>query len=210
MINWNYLMRVAFCNNISVLELTEQLCNDAVKNGIEGDFAECGVGYGAHGVIMNECSKGHKVYLFDSFEGIPEHSDLDIEFTQSHGSMSGDQRKSSGITVCSVDAVVETMRRVSGMENVVLVKGWFIDTFPTLTGEKFSVLRLDCDIYESYMLCFKHMLPRLSKGGWLIIDDWVLTGCKKAIIDYGMKLDFFTVENNIAYLKWDTHLLQNS
>lgn len=203
MIDYSYLMRIAFCNNISVLQLTERLCNRAIADGIEGDFAECGVAYGAHGVIMNECSKGQKVYLFDSFEGISEHGEHDIEFTQSHGALPGDQRKSSGITVCSPESVVETMGRVSDMKHVVFRKGWFIDTLPQLTDEKFSVLRLDCDIYEPYMLCFKYMLPRLSKGGWLIIDDWVLTGCQKAIVDSGLKLDSFTVENNIAYLQWE-------
>jgi len=201
--NWDYLMRIAYCDNISVLKLTERLCKDAVANGIEGDFAEAGVAYGAHGIIMKSNSKDKKVYLFDSFEGIPKHGEYDPEFQQSYGASEGNQRESSGITVCPLYAVKETIMRETDLDRFVFREGWFIDTFPKLTDEKFSVLRLDCDLYESHMLCFEYLLPRLSKGGWLIIDDWVLSGCKRAIAEYGLDQKTYQVENNIFYLQID-------
>jgi O-methyltransferase len=199
--NWSYLSQIAYCNNVEVLKLTERICYDVIKNNILGDFAECGVAYGVHGLIMNECSKGQKVYLFDSFEGIPTHSDEDIEWTAAHGIGEANERKSG---VCEINKVKETMlKEADNLDNFVFVKGWFADTLPELKDEIFSVLRLDCDLYSSYMTCFKYMLPRLQNGGWLIIDDWVLSGVKKAITDSGIDLNSFTVENNIAYLKWN-------
>lgn len=203
--NWEYLQQIAYCNSIEVLKLTERLCNDVIANNIPGDFCEAGCAWGAHGLIMNECAKGQKVYLFDSFEGIPTHSDEDIEWTGAHGKGENDPRKSGGITVCRLDDVKETMlKEVASLDNFVFVEGWFADTFPKLTDEKFSVLRLDGDLYSSYMDCFQYLLPRLQKGGWLIIDDYQLSGARKAIIDSGLSLEMFSTINNntIGYTRW--------
>lgn len=203
--NWEYLQQIAYCNSIEVLKLTERLCNDVVANNIPGDFAECGVAYGAHGIIMNECSRGQKVYLYDSFDGIPTHSKEDIEWTEVHGDGENDQRKSGGITVCKLENVKETMlKAIDNLDNFVFVEGWFADTFPKLTSEKFSILRLDCDLYESYKLTLRYMLPRLQKGGYLIVDDIGLSGCKKAIEEFGLKAEDFILinENTVGYLQW--------
>jgi O-methyltransferase len=46
-------------------------------------------------------------------------------------------------------------------------------------------LRLDGDMYESTMDGLKNLYPRLSNGGYLIIDDWgAVKGCQQAVIDY--------------------------
>jgi hypothetical protein len=43
---------------------------------------------------------------------------------------------------------------------------------------------LDGDIYDSTYIPLKYLWPKLSKGGFLIIDDWNLSGCRKAFYDY--------------------------
>lgn len=204
--NLQQLMPLAYCNNISVLELTQQLCLNTIKNGIPGDFCEAGIAAGAHCIIMNQMADKQKIYAFDSFEGIPTHTDADEEWTETYGKGLGDPRVSGGITVCPLDGVKETILRHTGsLEKIVFCKGWFVDTLPALTNETFSILRLDCDLYESYMCCFKYLLPRLSKGGWLIIDDIALSGCKKAIVDARMSLDQFELINDgtVGYMKWN-------
>lgn len=202
--NYDRLMQIAYCNNVSVLQLTESLCRDAIENNIPGDFAEAGVAVGAHCLVMNEVAQGSKkVYMFDSFEGISVHGDNDVEWTEAYGKSVADPRKSGGITVCKIENVKKTMLQyVSNLDNFAFVEGWFIDTLPKLTDEKFSVLRLDVDLYDPYMLCFKYLLPRLSENGWLIIDDVTLSGCKYAVEDSGLDLTSFIFLNNIAYLKW--------
>ena len=201
--NYDELLKITYTDNVSTLKLTERLCLDVIKNGIEGEFCEAGVAYGAHGLVMNDVAKGQKVWLFDSFEGIPQYGPEDTEFTESYGKGTGVKNMTTGITVCNLINVIETMGRYTdSLENFRFIKGWFCDSLPKLTDEKFSILRLDCDIYHSYMDCFKYLLPRLQPGGWLIVDDWVLQGCKQAITDSGLKLDSFTVENDIAYLQW--------
>jgi hypothetical protein len=209
--NYDELLKITYADNVSTLKLTERLCKDVITNGIEGDFCEAGVAYGAHGLVMNEVSKGQRVWLFDSFEGIPQYGKEDTEFTESYGKGTGVKNMTTGITVCHLIDVIETMTRYAKLDNITFVKGWFCDTLPKVgKTQKFSILRIDCDIYHSYMDCFKYLLPRLQPGGWLIVDDWVLQGCKQAITDSGLKLDSFTVENDIAYLQWGTPVLQSN
>lgn len=69
------------------------------------------------------------------------------------------------------------------------VEGYFNDTLPILVKKnpymKFSVIRLDGDTYFSTMDALKELYPRLSKGGFIIIDDFVdWKGCNDAILEY--------------------------
>jgi hypothetical protein len=204
--DYKMLMPRAYCSSVEVVNLTARLCKDVIENNIPGDFAEAGVGFGVHGVVMADCAKNQRVWMFDSFEGISLHGPEDKEWTDVHGERKhSDPRASGGITVCSVDQVSDTIHQ-SGqtLENFFFVKGWFIDTLPKLPSHvMFSVLRLDCDLYDPYMTCFEYLLPKLSVGGWLILDDWVLSGCKQAVFDSCLFHEDFTIdENKMAYMKW--------
>jgi O-methyltransferase len=201
------LLPIAYCNDVKVLELTDQLCRAAIEKDIAGAFVEAGTAYGAHGVIMAQYDRA--VILFDSFDGIPQYTKEDVEFTESYGESAGDVRKSSGITVCRLEDVKETMQRYGSIDNVAFVKGWFADTLPKFYKSPCSiaVLRLDCDIYHSYADCFKYLLPLVSDGGYLIIDDYCLAGCQQAMAEAGLDHNKFTKFNNIA---WATLTKQQS
>lgn len=196
--DWNNLLQITYCNSLETLKLTEDLCLQAIKDGLKGDFAEAGVANGGHCIVMNSVSDGRKTWLFDSFEGISEYTEDDIEFTQSWGKSNGNKDKSSGITVHSLENVKENLSKFSSLDNYEFVKGWFCDTLPKVDKKlKLSVLRLDCDIYHGYVDCLKYLYPKLEVGGWLIIDDYHLSGCKKALDEYG--LTKFEFRNGIAY-----------
>jgi hypothetical protein len=69
------------------------------------------------------------------------------------------------------------------------VKGWFRDTLPGLASERFALLRLDGDMYESTMVALEALYPRLSAGGFVIVDDYgALGNCRKAVDDYLFRL----------------------
>lgn len=196
MINYEQLLPLAYANSEETLRLTEKLCKQAISDGIEGDFAEAGVANGAHCIVMN--SLGRKTWLFDSFEGISEYDENDIEFTQSWGKSKGRKDKSSGITVHSLENVKINLQKFGSLDNYEFVKGWFCDTLPKVDKSlRLSVLRLDCDIYHGYVDCLKYLYPKLALGGWLIIDDYHLSGCKKALDEYA--LTKFEFVNGIAY-----------
>ena len=70
-------------------------------------------------------------------------------------------------------------------DQVRFLKGWFKDTLPSAPIEKLSIIRLDGDMYESTMDGLVNLYPKLSPGGFLIVDDYgAVPACKKAVHDY--------------------------
>jgi hypothetical protein len=138
---------------------------------IEGDFVECGVFAGSQLAAMR-LADPRTIHAFDSFEGIP-----------AAGVEDGDEGKQIEFkSACSLELVKEYMD-MWGIEGIVYHKGWFKDTVPEYEG-KIALLRLDGDLYSSTKVCLEYLYPKLAKGGYLIIDDYQLPGCKKAVDEY--------------------------
>jgi len=74
-------------------------------------------------------------------------------------------------------------------DQVVFVKGWFRDTLHKVPVERLAVLRLDGDLYESTMDAILPLYPKLSVGGFVIVDDYNLDMCRKAIQDYRERMN---------------------
>ena len=66
----------------------------------------------------------------------------------------------------------------------VFLKGWFKDTLPNIPTSTLAVIRLDGDLYQSTMESLENLYPKLSIGGYCIIDDYALETCKKAVDDF--------------------------
>jgi hypothetical protein len=85
----------------------------------------------------------------------------------------------------SQEDVAENFRKYDLLDDqVVFLKGWFKDSLPEAPIESLAVMRLDGDMYESTMDALTSLYPKLSAGGFCIIDDYALPGCKKAVDDY--------------------------
>lgn len=164
------------------IELSYAFAKDAIDRGINGDVVECGVACGNNFAAM--CLAGRHGVGFDSFEGIPWAGEHDDQQPGIGPKTKNTGLESSGITVHSLEDASLNMTRW-GIEDYDFVKGWFEDTVPGQTFTKsISVLRLDGDLYNSTMVPLVHLYPLLSKGGYLIIDDWNLKGCREAVHDY--------------------------
>lgn len=170
-----------------VFEHTYELTK-AIK--LDGAIVECGVAAGSNFAQMIKASKdsgiNRKYYGFDSFQGIPYGVKEDIE-QPGLGKIEGmDGRMiSSGITVHDKKGVVENLMKWNVLNpDVHLIEGWFQDTIPSNDIEKIAVLRLDADLYESTKICLEHLYSKVQKGGLVIIDDYELAGCKKAVTDF--------------------------
>ena len=79
------------------------------------------------------------------------------------------------------------------------MRGWFRDSLPAVADRTWSLVRLDGDLYESTWDCLVNLYPRLSPGGFLIIDDWVLPPCRAAVNDYRAR---FGVDDEIVDIDW--------
>jgi len=86
----------------------------------------------------------------------------------------------------NADAVRANFARYGLLDDRVrLLEGWFSDTLPDAPIDALSVLRLDGDLYESTMDALEHLEPRVSPGGFVIVDDhggW--EPCRAAVADY--------------------------
>ncbi len=156
-----------------------------INNKVEGDLIETGVWRGGTVIFMRAILKAFGitdriVWAADSFEGLPKpdpekyKADKDDEF------YTFDELK------VSLEAVRENFRKYGLLdEQVRFLKGWFRDTLPEAPISKLAVLRLDGDMYESTTDALTHLYPKLSAGGFVIIDDWgSVKGCRLAVEDY--------------------------
>lgn len=163
------------------IELSYLFAKDAIDRGVKGHVVECGVACGNNLAAM--CYAGRPGIGFDSFEGIPWAGERDDQQPGIGLKTKNTGLSSSGITVHSLEDASQNMVRW-GIENYEFVKGWFENTIPIFSIDKISVLRLDGDLYDSTYVPLKYLWPKLSKGGYLIVDDWNLKGCRDAVHDY--------------------------
>jgi O-methyltransferase len=158
--------------------------------GIPGAFVECGVWKGGSSMVaaitFKELGDHRDVYLIDAFDlPIPPPMDLDTEH--------GGNRVFGGATetkpywaAVTAKAVAGHMKLTAYPENHVhIVKGLIADVVPYRTPDSISVLRLDTDTYESTIHNLRHLYPRLSDGGILILDDYGShAGIRQAVSEY--------------------------
>ena len=58
-------------------------------------------------------------------------------------------------------------------DQVRFLPGWFKDTLQDAPIDRIAVLRLDGDLYESTIQALDALYPRVSPGGFCIIDDYL-------------------------------------
>lgn len=166
------------------IEYSYNFAKQMIDSKVEGDFVECGVGSGNNLAAM--CCAGRHGYGFDSFQGIPwagPQDDQQPGMSEKPKVMEG---ISSGITVHSLENVNLNFKNW-GLTNYTLIEGWFVDTIPVNTLGDIAVLRLDGDLYDSTLIPLQHLYRKLSVGGILIMDDWNLSGCRKAFESFFVK-----------------------
>lgn len=158
------------------------------RDGIEGDVIETGVWRGGATILMKALLKelnleDRKVWLADSFEGLPKPN------SEQYPADKGNPLHSIKILRASLDEVKQNFKQFDLLDdNVIFVKGWFKDTLHIIEVEKLALLRLDGDLYESTILALKHLYPKLSVGGYVIIDDYnAFPYCKQAVDDYRLE-----------------------
>ncbi len=72
------------------------------------------------------------------------------------------------------DSPIEEVKNyLSSYQCIVYHKGLFPQTADSVSKNKFSFVYLDADLYQSTKDGLEFFYPRLSKGGVIIIDDFV-------------------------------------
>lgn len=160
-----------------------QGCVEAILDEeVPGDLIETGVWRGGATILMRGVLRAHgvtdrRVWVADSFEGVPA---PDAErFPADRGDRLHTQ-PALAVTLDEVKADFEAYGLLD--EQVRFLPGWFRDTLPGLEYERWSLVRLDGDLYESTLIALEHLYPSLAPEGFLIVDDYgAMPACKAAV-----------------------------
>ncbi len=177
-----------------------QFCIETViREHVEGDLIETGAWRGGacifmRGILAAYGIEDRKIYVADSFEGLPRPD------PEKYPADKADKHHTFTFLAVSQDEVENNFRAYGLLDDrVVFLKGYFKNTLPNAPIEKLSILRLDGDMYESTMDALINLYPRLSKGGFCIIDDYALPGCKKAVDDFRAR---YEIHSEIKEIDW--------
>ena len=158
---------------------------EVVARRIPGDLIEAGVWRGGATIFMRGALDAYDdptrcVWVADSFQGLPEPD------TTRYPADANDRLWTYESLRISLEDVKANFARYGLLDGRVrFLRGWFRDTLPVVPITALSIIRLDGDMYESTMDGLTHLYPKLSPGGYLIVDDYgVVAGCRQAVEDY--------------------------
>ena len=161
---------------VGILELCAR---EIYSKKIDGSVAELGVYKGGFAKYINQAFPDKKLYLFDTFEGF-DIEDILEEKNRIHNNVNIDEDFSD----TTVDIVLDKMKNKG---QCIVKKGRFPDTTKDLVNEKFCFVSIDADLYEPIYQGLKYFYPRLTSGGFIIIDDYnnkLYKGAKEAITNF--------------------------
>lgn len=143
-----------------------------------GEVIECGAYQGATSLLLAVLGKlnglSQRVLMLDTFAGMPEPSSFDL--ARGHGEFA----PPSGWT----EIIHEQVRTLGVEDRVEIHKGLFTQTFEKIEPRKlqFAFAHIDANIFEGTRDACEFVLPRVSKGGAVVFDDY------NALLDLGARL----------------------
>jgi O-methyltransferase len=155
---------------------------DVLQRDVPGDLIETGAWRGGATIFMRAALEAYgdverTVWVADSFAGLPRPDEStpdqgDIHWTRPQLQVSLDQVKNNFARYGLLD------------ERVKFLVGWFKDTLPRAPIDRLSILRMDGDMYSSTMDALDNLYSKLSVGGYVIVDDYSLPGCRAAVEEF--------------------------
>jgi len=154
---------------LSLYETFDYLSKIIQKNSIQGQFVECGYGYGRSFAVMSHFSTRleRKIYGFDSFSGFPSI----VEFDESiRNPIQGEW---------AVRTLKEAQDSIKGLglfdseQDYELIELVFDkNTKNSITKELISLLHIDLDLYNGYKYALEIFWDQISPGGIVLFDEY--------------------------------------
>lgn len=168
--------------------------------GVPGDVVELGCYRGDTSVrlarLLGRQAPDKKLYVYDSFEGLPAKSPLD-ESPAGMQFMAGELHATKR----------EVIRRLraSGFTEVKVVKAWFSELSSADLPVQISFAFLDGDFYRSILDSLQLVWPLLAPGATVIVDDYrseALPGAARAVDEWLAHHPVkFRVERSLAIIR---------
>jgi hypothetical protein len=197
LIGWDWPSHAHTMIGLMRLRNLRQLVTQVLNEQIPGDFIETGVWRGGACIYMRALLAVYgitdrRVWLADSFDGLPPPNPT------SYPADAGSKLHNIRLIAVPLDEVKNNFLKYNMLdEQIVFLKGWFKDTLPTAPIDKLAILRLDGDMYESTIQALNSLYHKLSVGGFIIIDDYILPACRKAVDDFRERNRITDVVENI-------------
>ncbi|MEW6536232.1 MAG: CmcI family methyltransferase [Candidatus Auribacterota bacterium] len=166
----------------------EQLCviigmlEKVLRDNVDGDIVELGCNSGSTSLfirrMLDHYQSDKKYHVYDSFEGLPEHTDYDIPH-------SGIQRF-KGECHTTRDIFMRNFNE-AGLVLPEIHQGWFKNIPDEKYPDKISFAFLDGDFYSSIIDSFEKVYHKLSSNAIVCIHDYRnrnLPGARKACDDF--------------------------
>ena len=200
---WTYLLP-------EDLKHIDKIIQSIQETNIEGEFIETGCALGGSAIYIGKKKKQERPFrIFDVFEMIPPPTEKDgkdahqrfesIKSGQSKGIDGSDYYGYEDNLLNKVKRHFATASLNPETNNIEFVRGLYEDALEV--SGPVAMAHIDCDWYDSVMVCLNRITPHLSKGGYLIIDDYFdWSGCKSAVDD-------FLASSDISFEKYGTRKL---
>lgn len=166
------------------LDNVEECTRAIIRDQIPGDLLEAGVWQGGTCIFMRGMLKvlgdtERTVWVADSFAGLPPPD------PQAYPQDGNEYLHNVSELAVSLETVKSNFERFDLLDDQVrFLKGYFKDTLYSAPIDRLAILRLDGDMYQSTWETLDALYPKLSPGGFLIVDDYARENCAKAVQDY--------------------------
>ena len=167
------------------------LMESIVNRGNVKNFAECGCYLGQSSYAISKFllknNFKEKFHIFDSFEGLSDPVDNDLNSVASNINSNTLNKLFKGKERMFKGNYNNYISLMNDFEFIKVYKGWIPERFNEVSKLEFSFVHIDVDIYQPTLDSVKFFYPRLEKGGVIYIDDYgrpYWPGCDKAIHEF--------------------------
>lgn len=181
--------------NDQVSEVETQRIIETLRGCLDvpGDVVELGCYKGDTSLILAEIIRGtgKKLWIYDSFEGLPQKS------TQDESAL-GEDFKAGELYVTKREVKQRFLR--AGLTVPVIKKAWFNELTHSDLPSQICFAFLDGDFYQSIKDSLGLVGPKMAKGGVILVHDYnnvSLPGVAKAVDEWkkGKDLKFGTYQS---------------
>lgn len=173
-------------------------------NHMDPNIFEFGVGSGGTSSILywlnkRENQKEPKLFLFDTFEGLPEAEGIDKHPQWKKGAWSFSTQDVKNF-YGSIKIPENSYQFVKGLYSESLTK----DLQLKLSSHKAGIIHIDCDYYESTIQALEFMYPMIQEGTVILCDDYY---CFNGSLEKGeaAALTEFSAKYQVQLNRWHVY-----
>jgi O-methyltransferase len=183
----------------------QELIESVIDDDVPGDLIEAGAWRGGSAIFMRAALEAYRderrvVWIADSFAGLPRRDSTNHAEDRQDPLEWADQ----AWLAVSLEEVQRNFERYGLLDRrVQFLVGWFNETLGDERIVELALMRVDGDMYGSTMDALRLLYPKLSVGGYVIIDDYWLPNCRAAVDAFraaeGIEDELVQVDRAIVY-----------